>query len=255
MVTPKNGQCDGTPQTFKITVHPRPLIEKQPASQVGCEGFDPKPLEVAISSGFNNAIYQWYVSDTLDDNFFTPLNNANSSMLMPDTSLVGTRYYYCEVVISDLETSCQTIVSEIASITVYKPLLITQQPIKYQEVCYDNTLTIQDLDVLEVFHSGGYEQITYQWFEVDNLSGLNKIPVDNANTNSFKPININSIGDYYFLVEVSSAGLGCPLVTSEYAHIKITDGPEITGEPISFQELCLNAAPEELQGFGITRFV
>lgn len=247
LVTPKNGQCDGTPQTFKITVHPRPLIEKQPASQVGCEGFDANPLEFAISSGFNDAIYQWYVSDTSDNNSFTPLNNENFSMLMPDTSSEGTKYYYCEVIIPSLEASCQTVLSEIASITVYEPLLLTQQPLGYQEICYDNTSNIQDSDTLEVFHSGGYGQTTYQWYKVDDLSGSNKVAINNANTNSYKPNNINSIGDYYFLVEVSSSGLGCTLVTSQYAHIKITNGPEITEDPISFQELCLNASPEELQ--------
>ena len=45
-------------------------------------------------------------------------------MLIPDTSSEGTKYYYCEVIIPSLEASCQTVLSEIASITVYEPLII-----------------------------------------------------------------------------------------------------------------------------------
>lgn len=247
IITPKNGQCVGGAELLRITVHPKPEILKHPESFIGCEGFSPSSLEVQISSGFNDAQFQWFSSSSQDSNTFTPITGANESSYLAPTSNAGITYYYCEINVPSLEPSCQKLVTEVASISVYSPLAIVGEPIAYQEICYDASLGMQEVAPLQVNYSGGYGQISFQWFRADNSSGLNKTPITGSTSHAFTPNNLSSPGNYYYLLEAYSEGLGCDSAMTDYAHVKITNGPQVLEDPLAYQKLCLNAFPEVLE--------
>ena len=232
VVTLSGNGCNSTSsQVAQVIVVADPVINTQPlASQSLCQGITPNDLSITVTGGIGTFTYQWY-SATAATGIGTAIANATNSNYTPDTSIVGTTYYYC--VINQTGVGC-TVTSAVAEVIVVVAPTITSQPTG-SSVCIGGTPT-----ALSVAYANGTGTASFQWYSNTTNTTVGGIPVG-TNSNTYTPI-ASSIGtSYYYCVVTFSSG-GCTSVTSDTAEVIINPLPTISTEPLATQSICVGGS-------------
>ena len=180
------------------------------ATQTICEGSTPTDLEVTASGATGTFSYQWY-SNSGTGGTLIPL--ATASIYTPDTTIVGTVFYYCEVTTD--ASGCETL-SAVSEVKVNQGPTISIDPLATQTVCLDGATTD-----LEVDHINGVGVPTYQWYSVltcdtNDLSN----PITGATTNTFTPLS-TAVGSINYFAVLTFADGGCDPIISACALVNV----------------------------------
>ena len=220
-----NGCSSAFSDVFEINVLDDPIIDSQPiAAQELCQNATPADVSVSVSGGTTSAkTYQWFINNANSTTGGTLLNGANANIYTPETSSVGTYYYYA--IISQTESGC-SVTSAISRLKINEAPTFTTQPISY-EICLNEPVT-----PLQVTYQNGIGTPAYQWFSntVDANSGGTEIPGEI--TNSYNPPT-NTLGEIFYYVEISFSSGGCSKITSNTASVSVNEIPVINDAAIT----------------------
>ncbi|MCZ2299369.1 MAG: PKD domain-containing protein [Chitinophagales bacterium] len=220
-VTPISG-CNGVPQTFTITINPKPEKPSVVRPVLYCLNETPTALS-ATSTGSNTL--NWY------DN--SALNNPSATASTPITSTAGTTLYYVN---QENSLNCK---SDTAIIPVIVSPIISNNVIaSNQTICSGSTpSTLTQVGAL----SGGGGNYTYQWqFSTDGGATWNNIAT--ATNNSYAPGNISVTTMYRRIVMSYSC-------TDTSAAVTISIQGSLSNINISAaQTICSGTVPLQLNG-------
>jgi hypothetical protein len=180
-----------------------------------CQNASPvTPLTVTASVGNGSAYtYQWFSNSTNTNSGGTSQANSNSASFTPPVTTTGTLYYYCLVTNSPSNSGCAT-ASNTAEITVNTAPTFATPPFTSQTVCLDGTF-----NALTVATQNGTGTPTFQWYSNNTSSTSGGTPISGATSASYTPPPFNSIGYFYYYVEISLSGNGCGLIKSNPSEI------------------------------------
>ena len=219
-----NGCSFAFSDAIEINVLPDPIIDSQPiAAQELCQNVIPTDLAVSVSGGTTSTkTYQWFINNTNSTTGGTSINGANAAIYTPETSSVGTFYYYA--VISQTESGC-SVTSDISRLKINEAPTFTTQPISY-EICLNEPVT-----PLQAMYQNGTGTPNYQWFSntIDANSGGTEIIGET--TNSYNPPT-NTLGETFYYVEISFSSGGCSKIISDTAKISVSEIPVISDAAI-----------------------
>jgi len=238
-VTPGISACDGLPIDFEIIVEPAPMFTVQPISNVVCQNGITDDLSVTFQ-GTGTPNYQWYENTVDNTTTGTAIAGTTSAIFTPPTDTVGTNYYYAVVTFSS--GGCNPIVSETAEIEVVNITQIDTQPVNTQSICVGGSA-----EELSVFVSGGAGSPSYQWFSNSANSNTGGTLITGETTSSYTPSLFNSVGNFYYYVEVTYIVAGCATLISEVSEIDVVEDPVVSIQPLNFQSLCQNTAVQNLE--------
>jgi hypothetical protein len=214
-------------------VHPVTAITSQStAAQTRCLNVVFTPISVTAEGG--DLTYQWYSNTTATNSGGTSLgsdNGATTSTYTPQSSSIGTLYYYCRV-----QGSCgPDVYSVISGAFVVNPVpVVSSQSTAAQTQCISGTFTAITVTV------AGTQ--TYQWFSNTTASntGGNSLGTGNgANTFSYTP-QATVAGTLYYYCLVSGS---CGSVTSAVSGAFVTNPvTSITAQSTAAQTACINTS-------------
>jgi gliding motility-associated-like protein len=238
-VIPEIGGCFGPPVNFDITVEPAPVITMQPQSDEVCLNGTTPDLEVTFQ-GSGSPEYQWYENTVDDTTTGTPIAGATAVTFSPPTDTIGATYYY--VIITFSTGGCNEITSQTAFIQVEEIAQIDSEPLNTQSICVGGTASELSLVI-----SGGAGPASYQWFSNTTNSNTGGTLISGATSATYTPPPFDTVGTYYFYVEVSFNASGCSGLISSASEVVVIEDPEITTQPIASQSLCQNVTPQDLE--------
>ncbi|WP_179348786.1 PKD domain-containing protein [Winogradskyella pacifica] len=238
-VTPEINGCEGLPVDFEIIVEPAPLIAVQPLSNGVCQNGTTADLSVAYQ-GTGTPVYQWYENSVNNTTSGTAIAGATSATFSPPTGTVGITYYYVRITFSS--GGCNEIISDTAEIEVANAPQIDTQPLNSQSICVGGSS-----EELSVIISGGSGNATYQWFSNTTNSNSGGTLISGATGSTYSPPVFNTVGTFYYYVEISFISNGCSMLLSDVSEIEVVEDPVITTQPIDFQSLCQNSAVQDLE--------
>ncbi|MDG2226606.1 MAG: T9SS type A sorting domain-containing protein [Flavobacteriales bacterium] len=224
-----NFGCESTDSSI-VTLAPAPQITSENLNlQEICLGNSINPLSINTSGGINLS-YQWFINNINDTSGGDSVNGAINSSYLPNVTAAGSYYYYC--VVSDTNTGCDDVFSNVATLQVHEPLSISAHPLLSQTTCENGVI-----DSISIGVNGG-GTTSYQWYINSTNSNSGGALISGANSSSFTP-SVQSVGNQYYYCEVNSAGLGCSSIISNTAEVIIIDPININSQPISSQLICL----------------
>jgi large repetitive protein len=230
-----NGCNATTSQVAEINVVADPVISSQPiANQSLCQGTTPTDLSVTVTGGIGSYSYQWYAA-TSATGTGTPILNATNSNYSPDSTSVGTTYYYC--VINQSGIGC-SVTSAVAEVIVAAAPTITSQPIG-SSICIGGTPS-----TLSISYANGTGTASYQWYSNTSNSTAVGTPVG-TNSSTYIP-SASTVGILYYYCVVTFSSGGCTSVTSDTAEVNINTLPTISTEPLATQSICLGGTVSAL---------
>ena len=214
-----------TSAVYKIHVLADPIINTEPiASQELCQNATPTDVTVDVSGGTSSDfLYQWYQNSSNTNSGGTLILGANSASYTPNTSVVGTNYYY--VIVSQSASGC-AVTSAISSVKVNPAPIITKEPTS-SEICLNGTATL-----LEVAYENGTGIPSYQWFSNASDDVLNGTPIPDATTDSYNPPT-NTVGELFYYVKISFASGGCSDIVSKTASVIVNEIPVIQDKELT----------------------
>jgi len=218
--------CSANSPTSFVAVSPAPSFSAQPiASQAICIDGTPNTLTVNYSNGAGSPVYQWWSNSVNSTNNATLISGASSASFIPNSSVIGTTYYFCTVTFS--ASNCGFITSNISSITVVPDPVIAWQPIA-SIICMGG-----DANPLSVDVTGGVGTYTYQWY--NSATGN---PIAGATSALFYPGTFNSTSENSYYVQINQSGAGCNTLTSSPALVTVVDDPTLSTNSPSYQIIC-----------------
>ncbi|WP_179016868.1 PKD domain-containing protein [Winogradskyella forsetii] len=238
-VTPEIDGCEGMPIDFSIVVEPAPLITMQPISDGVCQNGTTADLSVAYQ-GTGTPVYQWYENTVDNTTSGTAIAGATSATFSPPTATVGITYYY--VIITFSSGGCNEIISDTAEIEVASAPQIDTQPLNTQSICEGG-----NSEALSVSVSGGSGTASYQWFSNSTNSNSGGTMISGATASSYTPPSFNTVGTFYYYVEISFVSNGCSMLISDVSEIEVVNDPVVTAQPLDFQSLCQNSTVQDLE--------
>ncbi|WP_282032246.1 PKD domain-containing protein [Winogradskyella eximia] len=238
-VTPDIDGCEGATLDFVITVEPAPLVTVHPISNGVCQNGTTADLSVAYQ-GTGTPVYQWYENTANNTTSGTAIAGATSATFSPPTDTVGITYYY--VIITFSSGGCNEIISDTAEIEVANAPQIDTQPLVTQSICVGGTS-----EELSVVISGGSGIATYQWFSNSTNSNTGGTLISGATASNYIPPVFNTVGTFYYYVEVSFVSNGCSMLISDISEVEVVTDPVVTTEPLGFQSLCQNSTVQDLE--------
>jgi large repetitive protein len=238
-VIPELNGCEGEPVNFEIIIEPAPFINLQPQGDAVCLNGSTPDLSVGFN-GTGTPTYQWYQNTINDTTSGTPISGATNPNFAPPTDVVGQTYYY--VILNFGSGGCNELISNTALIEVTPTAQVDAQPLNSQEICEGGTA-----NELTVTVSGGAGTPAYQWYSNTTNTNSGGTLITGANSPNYTPPAFNTVGTFYFYVEIDYAASGCAALTSEVAEIVVVPDPEITQQPNPLQELCQNTTAETLE--------
>ncbi len=184
------------------------------------------PLSVSHSGGTGTISYQWFSNTTNNNTGGTAINGATNIDYTPPTfTTSGTYYYYLEISLNG--SGCSGITSNVAEITVVDDPLITSQPLATQTLCQG--IAPQNLEVVV---SGGLgNSYNYQWYSNTTNSNTGGSVISGETNSSFTPPT-DTVGSFYYYVEITQPSAGCSVV-SDVAEVNVNAAPNITSQPVS----------------------
>lgn len=230
----------GSPVQFTITVDPAPIISSQPLSSTVCVGGSPIPLAVSIQGGVGVPNYQWYSNSTSSTSGGVGIGGATSSIYNPPSTVAGTTYYYCRVTMS--LGSCPLLTSDVVSVSIVEPAIITSQPTGTQTICVGGSITAP----FTVGFSGGLGVASFRWYKNSIPSNLGGELIVGEITANFMPSVFGVVGHYYYYAEVILSGSGCGSVFSNVADVNVVADPVVSTPAIALQTLCQGSTPVNL---------
>ena len=232
--------CSTNSQTAAVIVNTAPIFSDEPDSAIVCQGGSLTPLSVTTINGVGIPTYQWFSNTTNSTNGLV-IANATASAHMPDTSVVGTIYYYCVVTFPGTG-GCSAITSQIAVIQVNAGAAITTQPTVTQTLCVGGTISTP----LTLAYTGGTGTPSWQWYKNTTASNSGGVLIPGATASSYTPPVFTTDGTFYYYAVLTLSGNGCGAVISQVATVIVVADPVITTEPLASQTLCQGAAPVDL---------
>lgn len=222
-----------------ITVVPDPTVIAQPlASQSLCENVTAATLSVSATGGSGTFTYQWYQNNTNNTGTGTVVTGAVSDTFVPDTTLVGTQYYYC--VISQSGLGCE-VTSAIAAVTVSPAPQFTQQP-QPSTICLG-----QSTPPLTVAFSNGAGIPEYYWFYNTTASTVGAIATG-TNSNTFNP-PVTATGTLYYYCIIRLPSGGCTEIVSDIVAITVNQYPVIANATsVICSGTSFTVAPDTISG-------
>ena len=218
--------CSANSPTSFVAVSPAPSFSAQPiASQTICIDGSPNTLSVNYSNGAGSPVYQWWSNSINSTNNATLISGASNASFIPNSSVVGTTYYFCIVTFS--ASNCGFITSNISSVTVVPDPVIAWQPIG-SIICLGGEANPLSVDV-----SGGVGTFTYQWY--NSATGN---PIANATSALFYPGTFNSTSENSYYVQVNQSGSGCDALTSSAALVTVVYDPTLSSTTPEYQIIC-----------------
>ncbi|NJX15418.1 PKD domain-containing protein [Tamlana crocina] len=205
---------------IQIDTHPTP-------TQRLCVGGNlPNPLTVSHSGGTGTISYQWFSNTTNSNTGGTAITGATNIDYTPPTfTTSGTYFYYLEISLNG--SGCSGITSDVAEITVVDDPVITTQPLATQTLCQGITP-----QTLEAVVSGGLgSSYNYQWYSNTNNNNTGGSVISGEMNSSFIPPT-DTVGSYYYYVEITQPVAGCGIV-SDVAEVNVNAAPNITSQPVS----------------------
>ena len=234
--------CSVTSNPAEIIIVASPTFNAQPLNaQTLCNGGTTTPLSVVTAGGTGTITYQWYSNIAATNSGGTIIPGATSNSYTPpntNATLPNTTYYYC--IVSYSAGGCSSITSNISTINIYPPLIISTQPLNAETICVGGTSSNLAVSILAGTGTGNY---SYQWFS--NSSAINSGGTEiNGATSSTLPSQVfNSVGAYYFYCLITDSGNGCGSIASAVATITVVNDPNISVQPLVTQSICQNAPP------------
>jgi gliding motility-associated-like protein len=205
--------------TARVNVVADPTVSLQPMiSQTLCQNANPTDLAVETTGGIGQPTFQWYQNNS--KNYFgTAIANALNKIYTPNTSSIGTVYYYCVVTQKNGE-GCGAM-SDFSEVIVKPAPTFITQPVS-SNVCLG-----QIPSDLTVAYINGTGIPSYQWYSnsINEVGSGSIIP--NANTSTFKP-PYNAVGKWYYYCTVTLPSGGCSSITSNIAEVIVNEYPNIS---------------------------
>ncbi len=238
--------CSVTSNPAEIIIVASPTFNAQPLNaQTLCNGGTTTPLSVVTAGGTGTITYQWYSNIAATNSGGTIIPGAISNSYTPpntNATLPNTTYYYC--IVSYSAGGCSSITSNISTINIYPPLIISTQPLNAETICVGGTSSNLAVSILAGTGTGNY---SYQWFS--NSSAINSGGTEiNGATSSTLPSQVfNNVGAYYFYCLITDSGNGCGSIASAVATVTVVNDPTISVQPLPTQSICQNAAPIVLE--------
>jgi len=231
-----NFGCESTDSTI-VTLAPAPqIISENLNLQEICLGNTINPLSISTSGGIDLS-YQWYMNDTNNTSGGNFINGAVNTSYLPNITNAGIYFYYC--VVSDTNTGCDDIFSNVASLQVNEPLSISTQPLLSQTTCENGIISPITCNA----NGGG--SISYQWYVNSTNSNSGGTAISGANSYTFTP-SAQTIGNQYYYCKINSTGLGCNSVISNTSETIIIASININSQPIASQLICLGDTLNDL---------
>ena len=234
-----NGCTIANSDVFEVQVLADPIIDTQPiASQELCANAIPTDLTVAVSGGTTSAKnYQWFKNTNNNTTSGNAISGANAPTYSPETSTIGTFYYY--VVVSQPESDC-TVISDISALTINEAPIFTTQPTS-SEICLNGNAT-----TLEVAYTNGTGTPSYQWFSNTIDDKTTGTEITGATSATYDPPT-NTVGTTYYYAEISFSSGGCDKIVSDTALLKINGIPVISDASITiYSEATFTFEPNEI---------
>ncbi|KUJ61243.1 hypothetical protein AR687_13715 [Flavobacteriaceae bacterium CRH] len=173
-------------------------------------------VTASVNGGSGTLTYQWQ-SDS-GSGFVNETNPTATTANFTSDALNVTTQFRCLITAST--TNC-ILTSNTVTATVVPDPAITIQPTA-GIVCTGGTFT------LTVAANGGTPGLNYQWFSSsDNVSFA---LISGANSNTYTTPVLTA--DTYYRVDVSAAGNGCGLVTSNNVLVDVIPDPIVTQQPV-----------------------
>ena len=163
VVTPSFEGCDGTPQTFTITVNPKPIIDN--ISEVICTGAEISltPIEGTIPSG---TTYSWNAPVSSPVNAITGGTSGIDTTLISESELINSTISSAVLTYTITPSTADDCVGDSFTVSVtVNPLGQVNNPAN-QEFCNDDNINIS----FNTENSGGVT--TYAWTNSNSAIGL-----------------------------------------------------------------------------------
>jgi hypothetical protein len=171
----------------------------------------------------------------------TSIGNDTITIDVP-TNNTGNLVYKIHTISDSEPTSCVNFLVDSTTIVVADNPMIASQPVSEQTVCKGS-----DADTLKVIMSGGAGAPKIQWYNNNIPQNFGGKVIAGATSLSYVPKAFAETGDYYFYCTVTTNGSNCGSATSELAHVKVINLPQIIKQAIATQEVCRNSTPVKLQ--------
>jgi len=230
LITNSSG-CSVASNVRSVTVNSAPVITAQPntTTQNLCAGSTATTLSVTATGATS---YQWFTS-TSATGTGTAIANATTASYTPDTSTIGTNFYY--VVVSN--GSC-SVSSNRTQVTVNPlPTFTTNQTAGTQTVCQNTKPGMLFVEA---------NNVTYQWYTNTTNSNTGGTPISGATSNVYDPPSSNTIGTTYYYAVITDISTGCSAASVVRA-ITVQGAPQITTQPDSTpQSVCVNGTLTQL---------
>jgi gliding motility-associated-like protein len=229
-----SGCSTATSEVAQITALPDPVISSQPVpSQTLCQGAAPQTLSVAVFGGIGTFSYQWYSSITNSNSGGTSISGATNADYIPQTTNVGTVYYYC--VITQPTPGCG-VTSTTAAVTVNLSPTVTSQPVSSQ-VCPGGTA-----QTLTFTTANGVGAATYQWFSNTSAANTGGLEIAGETGQTFSPAT-TSVGSVWYYCEITFSGIAgsCATIATQAAQVEVTPAAEVSQQPAPSQTVCVGS--------------
>ncbi|MEI6765836.1 MAG: T9SS type A sorting domain-containing protein [Bacteroidota bacterium] len=216
--------CDISPvTTYTWNVVADPAMSTQPSDASGCPNFS-CTISADASGGTGTFSYQWQVStNSCSSGWANVSTGGTSSSYTVPTAASGTYYFRCAI--AQNGGSCDPLMSNCATVTVYPALNITSQPIPIS-TCIGSTVS------LSTAVTGGGSSPAYQWQTSPSGNAGTFSNIGGATANSYSPPT-TSAGIIYYQCVISSSFPGCSSVTSNVASVGVAAQPGIVTHPAS----------------------
>lgn len=229
---PAAGGCTAVNATATVVIYPLTAITGQSTTgQVQCQGGTFSPITVTATG--NNITYQWYSNPTAGTSGGTSLgssNGAQTNSYNPQSTTVGSLYYYC-IVHSDCGPDVTSAIS--GEFIVSLPTAIVTQSTATQTQCIGSPFS-----PITVTATGG--GLTYQWYSNTTASITGGTALGSANgaqTESYTPQSTIAGTLYYYCIVHSGCG---PDVTSSVSGAFIVNpATAISSQSTATQTQCI----------------
>jgi len=226
-----NGCGPVTSSVAAVNVFNDPVVNTQPlASQILCQGATPTRLEVIATGGSGTIIYQWYSNSSNNTTSGTAITGATSSTYFPNTTAVGTLFYYC--IVTQNTAGC-SVTSMTAAVTVNAAPTITTQPAP-STICSGGSPT-----PMSVAYINGVGTPTYQWYSNTTNNTTTGTAISGATNSAFTPTAVLVGTTYYYCIITLPSTGGCSSIASNTAAVTVTPGATINTQPLPTQSLCI----------------
>jgi len=243
-VTPRSGQCTGTPFTLTVIVEPpvTVVIGNKTATPI-CSG---ETFTVTPTTGGGDIVpanmkYTWTVatnaSVTGESAVTTP--EASISQTLTNTTNLSSTVVYTVTPRYGTDGTCSGPTFQV-SVQVNPRASITTQPLG-ASACQNGTTP-----ALSVAYTGGTGTPTYQWYSNATNSNTGGTAIASATTATYAPPT-TTVGITYYYAQLTFGTTGtCTTVSSNPAKIEVVSVATITTQPEALQSICVGGTTNPL---------